>query len=232
MAHERPPVQRRSFLSRLTVGLGAVGAVFGASTGNAQRVRGEQWAPARHPQDDWLEEIPGQHRYFFDTSMPNGAGDAITFSNNYFIASTSAYGLEAMDLAVVICLRHLSTPFAYGDDVWRKYGAVFADRIKFNDPKTNAAPTTNVYNQPGYGALLTSRGTTLDSLVKKGVHFAVCDMATHAYAGMVAQKLGLSTAAVYDELKAGSIGNCHFVPAGIVAVNRAQERGYSLVQMA
>ena len=34
---------------------------------------------------------------------------------------------------------------------------------------------------------------------------------------------------IYNELAANLIPNSHLVPAGIVAVNRAQERGYSAV---
>ena len=33
---------------------------------------------------------------------------------------------------------------------------------------------------------------------------------------------------VYAELKSTAHQNSHFVPAGIVAVNRAQERGYAI----
>ncbi len=33
--------------------------------------------------------------------------------------------------------------------------------------------------------------------------------------------------AIYKEMTASVIGNAHFVAAGIIAVNRAQERGYS-----
>ncbi len=223
------PLPRRSFFSRLAAGVAAFSGASNAPT--VHSTPASSWEPARHPQDDWLEAIPGKHRYFFDSSTANGAGEAITFASNYFVANKGAYALEASELAVVICLRHWSTPFAYSDSVWAKYGAVFAERIKFNDPRTNAPPTVNVYNQSSYGMSLPNRGTTLDSMVAKGVHFAVCDMATHAYAGMVAGKMGLKADDVYAELKASAIGNSHFVPAGIVAVNRAQERGYSIISM-
>ncbi|MFN8579770.1 MAG: hypothetical protein U0163_02150 [Gemmatimonadaceae bacterium] len=230
MPNEKQPLLRRSFLARLTAGAAAFGTAF--SSANAQTAElNSDWAPARHPQDDWFEQIPGKHRYFFDSSSANGAGEAITFASNYFVGNKGGYGLDASDLAVVICLRHWSTPFAYSSSVWAKYGAVFAERIKFNDPKTNAPPTVNVYNTDGYGMALSNRGTTLDAMVAKGVHFAVCDMATHAYAGMVAAKHGLNADDVYQELKASAIANAHFVPAGIIAVNRAQERGYSIVSM-
>jgi hypothetical protein len=66
--------------------------------------------PARHPQDDWFDQLPGKHRFFFDATSPTGAGDAITFASNYYTANKSGYGLEPNDLAVVICLRHWATP--------------------------------------------------------------------------------------------------------------------------
>ena len=68
----------------------------------------------------------------------------------------------------------------------------------------------------------------LAGLVKHGVHFAVCDMATHAYASMAARRISGDFEEIYKELRANPIGNAHFVSAGIVGVNRAQERGYSI----
>jgi hypothetical protein len=37
----------------------------------------------------------------------------------------------------------------------------------------------------------------------------------------------LRSADVYEELKASALPNAHFAAAGIVAVNRAHERGYA-----
>ena len=232
MPNDISPLRRRTFFGRLATGMAAIGTAVSASTAEAQPATDrDRWEAERHPQDDWFDQLPGKHRYFFDTSSANGAGEAITFASNYFAGNKSGYGLEPADLAVVICLRHSSTPLAYTDEIWAKYGAIFADRMKFNDPKTNAPPTVNVYQQSGYGMALPNRGTTFDMLVKRGVHFAVCDMATRAYAGIIAGKLSLKTEEVYEELKANNVGNSHFVPAGIIAVNRAQERGYSIVSM-
>ncbi|MBV6523011.1 MAG: hypothetical protein MNPFHGCM_03178 [Gemmatimonadaceae bacterium] len=231
MSNDPSPVRRRSFVSRLASGIAAFGVAASPARAQGQPIPADRWEARRHPQDDWLEQIPGAHRYFFDTSSANGAGDGITFATNYFVASKSGYGLEDSDLAVVLCLRHFSTPFAYSDAIWAKYGAVFADRLKFVDPKTNVAPTVNVYQQKSYGMTLPNRGTTFEMLAKRGVRFAVCDMATHAFAGMIAAKHGLRSESVYQELRGNDIGSCHFIPAGIVAVNRAQERGYSIISM-
>ncbi|MCC6929587.1 MAG: hypothetical protein IT359_11410 [Gemmatimonadaceae bacterium] len=233
-------VQRRSFLARVGAGLAAFSAAAAApsvapSVALAQPVtpgganaQGSGFQPARHAQDDWFDQIPGVHRFFFDATSPTGVGDAITFASNYYVANKSGYGLEAKDLAVVICLRHWATPFAFSDEMWAKYGAALAERIKFADPRTKAVPTANVYQADDYGPLLTNRGTTLDAMIKRGTHFAVCDMATRAFAGIAATKTGGKAEDIYQELKGTAIRNAHFMAAGIVAVNRAQERGYSL----
>lgn len=202
-----------------------VGIAAAPSTASGQS---SGFQPARHPQDDWFDQLPGKHRFFFDATSPTGAGDAITFASNYYAANKSGYGLEPNELAVVICLRHWATPFAFSDAIWAKYGAALSERIKFTDPKSQQPPTVNVYQAAGYGMQLPNRGTTLDAMIKRGTHFAICDMATRAFAGIAAGKTGGKVDDVYAEMKASAVGNSHFMAAGIVAVNRAQERGYSI----
>jgi intracellular sulfur oxidation DsrE/DsrF family protein len=225
----RSPVARRSFLSRIGAGMTMFGAtlVAGESTTAAQSAASSGWQPGRHAQDDWLDQVPGRHRFVFDTTSPAGFGASLLYTNNFFLANQTGYGLGNGDVAVVIVARHNSTPFAYTDAIWAKYSASLARGAGFDDPKTKQQPVINVYNAAGYGALLPSGGTTLDSLVKRGVHFAVCQMATRRFAGIIAEATGGTTDAVYNELVANLIPNSHMVPAGIVAVNRAQERGYA-----
>ena len=125
-------------------------------------------------------------------------------------------------------MRHNSTAFAYNDAIWAKYGAAIGSAAgNFDDPKTKARPTANVYNSGGYGTALPNGGVTLDTLIGRGVHFAVCQMATRRFAGAIAGAHKLDVEAVYKELAANLVRNSHLVPAGIVAVNRAQERGYA-----
>jgi len=64
-------------------------------------------------------------------------------------------------------------------------------------------------------------------LIKRGMRLAVCQMSTRGYAAAIAQSRGGKAADVYKELTEHLVPNSHLVPAGIVAVNRAQERGYS-----
>lgn len=225
----RPSFPRRSFLPRLGAGLAGALAAIGATPSKSQALELPQdFKPARHPEDDWLDAIPGKHRFFFDSTTATGAGEAITFASNFFAANKSGYGLNDSDLAVVICLRHWSTPFAWTDDIWKKYGVPIAERIQFKDPKSLEAPNVNVYLSKEYGMQLPNRGTTITSMAQRGVHFAVCDMATRAYAGVIAGKVGGKAGDIYEELKAHSVENVHYAAAGILALNRAQERGYTL----
>lgn len=222
---------RRSFLSRLGIGLGAGGAVIGSGVSNAeaQGAEGGHWQPARHSPDDWLDQLPGKHRFIFDTITPEGAGLALTFINNYFRANESGYGLQDRDLAVVLVMRHASTPFAYTDAIWGKYGAPITQRTRFNDPDTGQPPKVNIYNRTSGDGSQPTRGATLNSLLARGVHLAVCQLATRAYAGTIAAATGANADDVYRELTGNLLRNAHLVPAGIVTVNRAQERGYSFV---
>jgi intracellular sulfur oxidation DsrE/DsrF family protein len=114
--------------------------------------------------------------------------------------------------------------------MWAKYGKVLSDMAAFKDPKTQPPPSINLLNSATAGAAWGTRGITLDSLVKRGVHFAVCGMATRAVAGLAATATGGNPDAVVKELMANAVTNNHFVAAGVVAVTRAQERGYTLLR--
>jgi intracellular sulfur oxidation DsrE/DsrF family protein len=140
------------------------------------------------------------------------------FANNFFTANKNGYGIEDKELGVVIGLRHDAIAFAFNDAIWAKYGAIMAENAKFTDPKTNQPPTTNL------------RSASYETLAKRGVHFAFCDMSAHRIAGVIARKVDKTMDDIYKEIAPHAVGGGagHFVPAGIVAVNRSQERGYSI----
>lgn len=236
MGSENSGWARRSFLSRLGTGAAALGAALGASVLPARAQSASSgapgtWQPARHTEDDWFDQVSAKHRFFVDTTTAAALGQAIFFANNYFTASRTGYGLTDADSALIICVRHQSTPFAFADAMWAKYGATLAERAAFTDPKTTQAPTLNVYLAAGYGSLLPNSGVTLDAMIKRGVRLAVCQMSTRASAGLIAQRTGGKADDVFKELTDNLVPNAHMVPAGIVAVNRAQERGYSFASV-
>src|SRR5882757_4924186 len=140
-----PSKSRRQFLSRLGVAATAAGVTLAASPAGAQAPAAESFTPARHPQDDWYDQLPGKHRLFFDTTKPDSLEDAIQFSGNFFSANRGDYKLENKDLAVIVCMRHRSAPFAFNDAIWAKYGATLSRRAEFTDPKTKEALKVNYF---------------------------------------------------------------------------------------
>jgi hypothetical protein len=204
------------------------GAAFAAGDRPAAaQAAGAPFRPSRHPEDAWMDALPGGHRVVIDTTTPNGFGEALAFAGNFLTASAS-YKLTDHDNAVVIVARHFSTPFAYKDSVWAKYAKVMPPVATMKDPKSGQVPAFNLLNATGYGMDLPNFGTTIDAVVGRGVHFAVCQMATQFFAGLIAGQTG-NKQAVYDELVGGLVGNAHMVAAGVIGVNRAQEYGYTLI---
>jgi hypothetical protein len=233
---------RRRFMSGLgaaaavTAGGGGVLAAAQGGAGAARR-RAAPFRAARHAQDDWLDAIPGDHRMIIDAVTPHGAGEAILFAANLYEANQSGYGLKDKDLAIVICMRHFATPFAYSDAFWAKRGPMAAGMLKslapgvdVIDPGTKQPPVRNVYEATDFDPMaLPNFGNTLDSVLKRGTELAVCDAATHFLAGQIAKATGADADAVHKELVDSAVPGSHFVAAGVVAINRAQERGYTLI---
>ena len=221
--------KRRSFLSGLGAAVAAVGAGVGAGWSRVQAQTPAPFTPARHKEDEWLTEIPGKHRVVIDAVMPTSAGAAVLFAGNLFNTNKSAYGLTDKDIAIVIVMRHNATPFAFNDALWAKYGKTLGPILDFSDPKTKEAPSSNLYNAKGYGLALTNLGTTIASVTDRGAVIAICDLATHFASSGVARATNAKADDVYAEFKANTLPHTRFVSAGVNAVTRAQELGYTLI---
>lgn len=224
MTHES--LARRSLMASFGAGLAAL--TLGARNARAQNAA-PAFQPARHEQDAWLNALPGRHRTLIDCATVNGAGEGVLYANNLYVANQNAYQLSERDLAIVVCLRHLGTVFAFNDAIWGKYGSALSAVVQFTDPKTKLAPSTNLLNSADYGTSLPSFGNTISSVVARGTHFAVCDMATTFISGQVAATVKANPQDLYKEFATNLIPNSHLVAAGVVAVNRAQEYGYTLL---
>src|SRR3954462_5631738 len=163
---------RRYLLRRVGTGLTVFGAAAAAAVppAVAQSTENTRWQPARHTQDDWLDQIPGKHRLVFDTTASAGMSSGLTYASNFYSANQSDYGLQNSDLAVVIVARHLSTPFAYNDMIWSKYGEPISSFIEAKDPLKN-----NTYARQ------------LTTLTGRGMQLAVCQLATRFLAGSIAR---------------------------------------------
>jgi len=222
-------LDRRSWMSG--VGAAAAGVALGATRVEAQTLTpasppqssptATAFQPARHAQDDWFDKVPGKHRTILDVTSAEGSTWGIAYANNIFNANRTGYQIENADIAVVVCLRHSATSFAFNNAMWAKYGKALAEGADYKDPN-GAEVKTNPRNSGDRPAL--------DGLIKRGAHFAVCGLATRRLAGMIAGPGG-DTDAVIKELSANTITNAHIMPAGVVAVSRAQEYGYGLIHV-
>ncbi len=219
---------RRSWLSLIGVAAAALAIRPAAAEAQAPGAGG-RFQPARHTEDAWFDALPGKHRTIIDSFSVKGGGDALLFANNLFVANASGYKLTDADVAVVVTLRHSSTAFAFTDKIWAKYSKGLTQGLTLTDPKSGQVPTFNLYNAQGYGTQLPNYGQTIDAVAKRGVHFAVCQMATRRLAGQVAMVHGSTADAIYAELTANLVPNGHMVAAGVIAVTRAQEYGYTVL---
>ncbi len=155
-----------------------------------------------------------------NSTTPEGGGHALFFARNFFTANKEGYGLAPSQLAVIIVLRAESTSFGYNDTVWKKYGKELSKILKLEQ-----VHMANPYNAAAPG--LANRGVAISTLIADGAHFAVCGMSTMGLShGLAAQTHG-NADDIHKEIVANLIPNSHLVPAGIAAVNRAQERGYA-----
>lgn len=215
---EHDTVGRRTLLTNMGVAAVAGLAASVVSTPAQAQSRAGVFAPARHSQDAWMEELAGSHRVFVDSSTMPGGANAVRYASNIITAHEEDYDGDASDYALIVCFRHASTPLGFNDAIWKKYGALF-------NRNADPAPTTNPMNTASF-----SNGqTTLADLREKGVKFAICNRATHTFSRSLASATGTSADEVYAELIANGIPDSRFVAAGVLAATRSQEYSYSLL---
>ena len=133
------------------------------------------WQAGRHAQDDWLDDNTAKHRVIFDTWNPEHFPDALQFAGNTIETNKTDYDIPATELAVVIVVRHRTTPFAFNDAMWAKYGKAYATQMAWTDPNSKEAPTANPYTR------------RLTALAAQGIKLAICNRTTRAYSANAAR---------------------------------------------
>ncbi len=211
---------RRGFLGRLAAGAAALG--FGGVVSPLRAAQPRSQDVSANPEfEAWLNKITGKHKMIFDVPEPN-KGFAFAWARVFLNTTNEAYGTTDAENSVVVVLRHSGIPFAMKDSMWAKYP--FGEVFKITDPKTQAPAVRNpVANmQPGDFPI---GGVGIDELLAKGALVGVCSIALTLNAGMIAKKLGTDGAAVKQEWVASLFPGVQIVPSGVIAVNRAQEKG-------
>jgi intracellular sulfur oxidation DsrE/DsrF family protein len=210
------PLVRRSFLGRLAAAGTAFGAAFAGGAVLPTFARAESIGGSDHPEDAWLDAFKGMHKNIYDCTSAESGGMGWFFANNFLNANTGApYKMKDSDLSVIVSVRHFATIFGYNDAMWAKYP--LGELFKVNDESTKAPATKNPNTK------------TANDLAKRGVVVSVCGMATSFFAGnMLAAKTGMKAADIEKELRANLVApTARMVVAGVVAVNRAQEKRFA-----
>ncbi len=207
-----PP--RREFIRN--VGLGAVAI---AATAAGVRAGAEPVLSTEPVDEPWLTRLTGKHRQFFDAVTPND-GTALLFAANYLDKNMEAYGLKQSEVTTVVGLRHMAVPLGLNDAMWAKYK--LGEFFKVNDKGTNAPATRNVFSHLKSGDMMMP-DAGVEELIARGAIFTACNVALSVLSGFAANAAGLPPAGAHEEWVANLIPGVVVVPAGVLAVNRAQE---------
>lgn len=216
--HDSNASGRRLLLGGL--GIAAIAGVARAGEAAPAPATAGRRAPRRYPLDAWMDALPGEHRIFIDTDSAGGVPNALRYATNILNAQVNAYQGTDRDLAIIVCLRHAATTLGYNDAMWARYGASLGMLGRPPGGQGEAPPTKN------------AQTAALAAAAARGVHFAICGTATTLMSGMLARQAGTKAEDVYAEIAANIAPNGHMVPAGVMALTRAQEYGYSFLYAA
>ena len=216
---------RRQFLGSVASGVAALGisTIVSPLVAHAEN----HFSTNSNDPDEWFKQIKGKHRIVFDVPGPN---DIFPFAwPRIFLATNTATGTPEKDCSAVVVLRHMAIGYALEDRLWAKYK--LGEFLKAEDPKTKKPATRNPFSKPNKGDFnVPGVGVVpigINELQESGVLFAACNMAIVVYSAAVAQAMNLDAEEVRKDWLSGVLPGVQVMPAGIWALNRAQEKGCS-----
>ncbi len=213
------PTPRRGFLGRLA----AVAAAAGVSAVPRAMYPDHDTTPLA---DEWLDKLKAKHRQFFDFPAHDD-GLPLVHMLNYYNTLNTAYNVKDSDINTVGTFYGLpngTTLFAFNDAMWAKYN--MGATLKFNDHKTSAPATRNVWRtDPSIMGLMLAPPASIEALQKRGAVFLLCNNALGLWAGMLAQANKMEAPAVLADLKANMLPGVVLVPGMVVAIQMAQDKG-------
>ncbi len=219
----RLTTHRRGFLGRIaagaaTLGLGGLAAPLEVA---AQRAPTSPAASANPEFEAWLNRIGGKHKMIFDVPEPND-GFAFAWARVFLNTTNENYATTDADNTVVIVLRHSGIPFAIQSPMWAKYK--FGAAYKITDPATKGPAVRHplVHLKPGDAPI---PGMGVDELLATGALVGVCNIALTFNSMQMAKETGTPAETIKREWIANLVPGVLIVPSGVIAVNRAQEKG-------
>jgi len=214
---------RRGFLGRVAAGAAAVGlgGLFAPLKAAAEPLAARRDASASPDFEAWLNKMTGKHKMVFDVPEPND-GFAFAWGRVFLNTTNEAYGTTDAQNTVVIVLRHSGIPFAMESAMWAKYK--FGEAFKITDPATKGPAIRHplIRLKPG-DVPIPGMGT--DELLAKGALVGVCNIALTFNSMRLAKDMGMQAEAIKKEWIENLLPGVLVVPSGVIAINRAQEKG-------
>lgn len=194
---------RRGFLARLlgmTAGLGAsaVPGLAGAST-------------FARDDEPWMRRVKGKHRVIYHSHEPT-AGLALRWADTFLDTQSSVYGVPEADNTVIVGLNGKSIGLVFNDRMWAKYPV--GTTLGMSGDRNPAGPAGN---------------GSVAALLARGVMVLVCHNSLRAagqrFLPEASRGDSAARAAFYEEAKANLLPGVEIVPAMIVTLQQAQDRG-------
>jgi intracellular sulfur oxidation DsrE/DsrF family protein len=169
--------------------------------------------------DAWMQQLKGKHRQFFHALDLNDR--AMLMASNYLDAYENEFGEKRGDVSAAIGVHGGALNLAFNDAAWTKYA--LGKAANFMDPATKEPAIRNTFATGGE--------LSVDTLQKRGVLFLVCNTALRLRSRALAKERGETYEVVYNDLAASRLPGTILVPALVVAINRAQEKGVTYVRV-
>jgi len=180
-------------------------------------------AAAAGPWDlTWFDGFKGAHKQMYDYGTFELPGDTrpLRFVMNYLDTYGDVFGQEAPAINTAVGISRSAFPVNVSDAIWQKYK--LGERWKIDDPSTKQPAVRNIFLSDG--------PSSVKALQARATAFWQCNVALTAIAGQLAQSTGASAADVRAELIAGLNPGVHLVPAHVMAIGIAQERGFTYMK--
>lgn len=207
---------RRRFIGRLAAAIAALTAGLPNVSG-AESVGAGSIDSSDH--DAWMKSLKGKHRQFFHEVNLHDRG--MLMANNYLDVYQEAFGAKPGEASGVIGVHGAGLALAFNDAAWAKYR--FGKSNNVIDPATKEPATKNIFRTGG--------PLTVEETQKRGVVFLMCNMALRRVSRSLAAERGEPYETIYEDLKASSLPGVILVPAMVVAINRAQEAGFTYARV-
>jgi intracellular sulfur oxidation DsrE/DsrF family protein len=207
---------RRGFIGR------AAAAIAALTAGIPQTARGETLSIGMaddSAHDAWMRPLKGKHRQLFHALDANDR--AMLMASNYLDAYEHEFGAKPGEVNAIIGVHASALNIGFTDAAWAKYGVGKSANVM--DATTKEPAIRNIFATGG--------DLAVDTLQKRGVVFLMCNTALRLRSRALAKERGEPYEVVYKDLEASRLPGTILVPALVVAINRAQEKGFTYVRV-